>query len=139
MTARKVTIAKPTPTDHLLHQIKVAGLPEPKREYRFDRSRRWRIDLAWPERRLAVEVEGGTWQKSRHTNPIGYLRDCEKYNALAVGGWTLLRFTSMMIEGGTYTEKLTRKAGAIRRQVCVGPCAVEIIASVLTSTPEVTI
>jgi len=37
---------------------KSEGLPAPVFEYRFHPSRKWRFDIAWPERRVAVEVEG---------------------------------------------------------------------------------
>ena len=76
------------------------GLPRPEQEYRFHPDRRWRFDFAWPEYMIAVEVEGGTWTRGRHTRGAGFERDCEKYNAAAVRGWTVLRYTSGMIESG---------------------------------------
>ena len=85
--------------DTLLFQIKAAGLPEPEREYRFC-ERRWRFDLAWPSQQIAVEVEGGTWTKGRHTRGSGFAADCEKYNQAALLGWIVLRFTSDMITSG---------------------------------------
>jgi len=43
----------------LAMHIRVNGLPEPEREYRFHPRRKWRFDAAWPDAKLAVEVEGG--------------------------------------------------------------------------------
>lgn len=73
--------------------IRSAGLPEPEREYRFAPPRRWRFDFAWPERRVAVEVEGGGWVRGRHHRPGGFTKDCEKYNAAVLRGWRVLRYT----------------------------------------------
>lgn len=69
----------------------------PVREYTFAPPRRWRFDFAWPEARVAVEVEGGTWDRGRHTRGAGYAGDCAKYNAAVLGGWRVLRFTSDML------------------------------------------
>lgn len=82
-------------------QCRAMGLPGPQTEWRFDPERRWRLDYAWPEHMLAVEVEGGAWIGGRHTRPIGYMADIEKYNAAVLAGWRLLRFTPQQIEDGT--------------------------------------
>jgi very-short-patch-repair endonuclease len=67
-------------------------------EYRFHPTRRWRFDRALPELKIAVEIEGGTWSGGRHTRGAGYEGDCTKYNAAAVAGWAVLRFTSTMLD-----------------------------------------
>ena len=73
-------------------------LPGPQREYRFAPPRRFRFDFAWPEHRVAVEVEGGTWAGGRHVRPQGYGRDCEKYNLAVALGWRVFRFTGGMLD-----------------------------------------
>ena len=83
--------------NELALQIRTAGLPEPEREWRFNPQRRWRFDFAWPDQRLAVEIEGGVWSGGRHVRGDGFSRDCEKYNEAALGGWCVLRFTGAMI------------------------------------------
>lgn len=60
-------------------------------EYRFHPTREWRFDFAIPTCRVAVEVEGGTFNGGRHIRPEGYLRDLEKYNEAAAAGWLLIR------------------------------------------------
>lgn len=67
--------------------------PSPVKEYQFDSSRQWRIDFAWPFYQVAVELEGGVHQQGRHTRGSGFIADCEKYNAAALQGWLLLRYT----------------------------------------------
>jgi hypothetical protein len=53
--------------------------------------------LAWPSLKTAVEVEGSTFSRSRHTSGVGFRRDCEKYNAATAAGWRVLRFTTEML------------------------------------------
>ena len=81
-------------------QLHEAGAPEPEKEYRFHQERKWRFDFAWTERKLAVEIEGGTFKKSRHTSGDGFHRDCEKYNTATLDGWIILRFDSKMVNSG---------------------------------------
>lgn len=70
------------------------GLPAPVLEHRFSPPRRWRFDLAFPEKLLAIEIEGGIWVKGRHSRPKGLTADCDKYNAATLQGWRILRFTT---------------------------------------------
>lgn len=75
-----------------------AFFPRPEREYRFHPVRKWRFDFAWPDFKIAAECEGGTWSGGRHTRGSGFAKDCEKYNAAALEGWTVFRFTKSMID-----------------------------------------
>ena len=95
--------AQPSPLEELLAwQIRVAGLPEPVREYMYGKpvKRKWRADFAYPERKIIIECEGGTYSRGRHVRPLGYERDCEKYNWASILGYKVLRFTSNMIKSG---------------------------------------
>lgn len=65
-----------------------------EREYAFHPSRNWRFDFALPELLVAVEIEGGTSGKSRHTSRAGFQNDRDKYNAAQSQGWAVLSFTS---------------------------------------------
>ena len=76
-------------------------MPQPETEYRFHSKRRWRFDFAWPGLMLAVEVEGGQWVNGRHNRAgAGYEGDLEKYNAAALAGWRVLRFSGDMVKDG---------------------------------------
>ena len=92
-------------TDKLLFQIRAAKLPVPLLEHRFARDfnppRMWRFDLCWPERMLAVEVEGGIFVQGRHGRGAGMVADMEKYNAAVLAGWRLLRVSDRHINKGT--------------------------------------
>lgn len=67
------------------------GLPSPVAEHRFDMLRRWRFDLAWPDQKVALEVDGGVWTGGRHTRGRGFINDIEKLNRATVLGWRVLR------------------------------------------------
>lgn len=60
-------------------------------EHRFHPARKWRIDYAIIPHKIAIEVEGGAYTNGRHTRPMGFVNDMEKYNALTVHGWRLIR------------------------------------------------
>lgn len=75
-------------------------IPPFVREYQFHPERDWRTDFAWPDHRLAVEIEGGSWIYGRHNRATGFHEDMDKYNALAILGWHLLRFTPQDTESG---------------------------------------
>lgn len=100
----------------LLLAIRADGLPEPSRhagsalgELVFAPPRRWRFDLAWPDRMLAVEVDGGVWSGGRHTRGAGFIADCEKLNTATLLGWRVLRFPGSHVKDGT-AEKMLRQA-----------------------------
>lgn len=87
---------------------KVFGLPEPVPEYRFNPKRRWRCDFAWPNLKIALEVEGGIFQIGRHNRPVGFTKDIEKYNDLALRGYRLFRFTPSQMRNGEALEVLQK-------------------------------
>jgi very-short-patch-repair endonuclease len=74
---------------------------KPEREYIFAAPRKWAFDFCWPEKKIAVEIEGGTaFGKSRHSRGDGFVNDCRKYNTAAARGWAVLRFTTAMVISG---------------------------------------
>jgi very-short-patch-repair endonuclease len=81
-------------------------VPAPKREFRFHPDRKWRFDFAWPEKMVAVEVEGGTWSGGRHTTGLGFQKDCEKYNAATALGWRVFRYTSEQVRSGMAVNQI---------------------------------
>ena len=93
---------------NLQWQCEVTGLPVPVAEHRFAAPRRWRFDLAWLDRMLAVEIEGGIWTKGRHVRGKGFEKDMEKYNEAALAGWRTLRFSTGMVKDGRALETLSR-------------------------------
>lgn len=66
-----------------------AGLPVPVPQYEVLGAARWRLDLAWPELGIAVELDG----RSVHEAPTALLADRRRQNDLEAHGWLVLRFT----------------------------------------------
>ncbi len=94
--------------DTLLLHIRAAGLPMPEREYRGVKGRRFRFDLAWPDRMLAVELEGGVFNNGWHQSVQRYLSDCEKYTLAAAAGWRVLRFAADSVRDGRALAMIER-------------------------------
>ena len=90
--------------DMLQKQIALAGYPVPHEEWRFDAVRKWRFDLAWPDLRIAIEVDGAIWSQGRHTRGGGFLKDMEKLNAATLQGWRVLRTTPDGVKTGKALE-----------------------------------
>jgi very-short-patch-repair endonuclease len=99
-------------------QLEQAGIPF-EREYAFAKPRRFRADFivygrpiwdgkAWQPHRLLIEVEGGIGGTSRHATYTGFTNDCTKYNLAAELGFTVLRFTSRMVNEGDAFEQIRR-------------------------------
>lgn len=67
------------------------GLQTPVTQYELWHAGRFvaRIDAAYPERKLAIEVDGF----SAHTSPDTFQRDRTRQNRMVALGWTVLRFT----------------------------------------------
>jgi len=78
-----------------------------EKEFRFHHTRRWRFDFAWPEKKVALEIEGGIWSGGRHTNPKGFISDCEKYNTALADGWRVIRCPAVHISKEFMIEWLT--------------------------------
>jgi very-short-patch-repair endonuclease len=72
--ARLVMIDGGVPPDVLQHEI-------------VDRNfRLWRVDFAWPDRKVAVEYDGFDW----HSDREAFRRDRQKRAVLQEMGWSVL-------------------------------------------------
>ncbi len=125
MRVGKISIKLSAPDEFLFH-VKHLGACAPTPEHSFHERRKWRFDFAWPEEKIAVEIEGvttGGWRTcpttgrkiqcvGRHQTPAGYARDCEKYNEAGLAGWRVFRFTQTMIRSGQAERLLKRLLAA---------------------------
>lgn len=68
-----------------------SGLPRPhvQFEVRDDGTFVARVDLAWPDMRVAVEYDG-----AHHADPMQMRRDRRRLNALVHAGWTVIHATA---------------------------------------------
>ena len=108
--------------DQLARMIELRALPAPERQFRFALPhRQYRVDFAWPDRGLAVEVDGGAFvgrggQGSviSRLSAVGYhqtVEDYRKRNLLNLLGWRLLAYQPQQIARG---EALTEIELALR-------------------------
>ena len=86
---------------HLLDRECAVGMVQ---EFEFASPRRWRLDIAWPALKVAVEIDGmwsrgrnGKWVPGRHCRPEGYAKDCEKFNFAEILGWHVLHYPPEMV------------------------------------------
>jgi len=66
--------------------VRGSGLPEPVRQ---KRSGRYRIDYAYPDLKIMIELDGWTY----HRTPAQLGADNKRQNELVLSGWIPLRFT----------------------------------------------
>ncbi len=77
-------------------------------EYVFAPPRKWRFDLALPDRLVAMEIEGGSAVGGRHVRVAGFRLDIEKYGEAFARGWNVLRVTPQMVKNGRALDLLLR-------------------------------
>jgi very-short-patch-repair endonuclease len=75
----------------VLRALVAAGLAVPVQQHRVRLGKRtFRVDLAYPVLKLAIELDG--WEF--HCSRSAFDDDRTRANALVAAGWTVLRFTS---------------------------------------------
>lgn len=96
--------------DSLSSQLVRIGVIEWREEYKFHSTRDWRFDFAWPDLKIAAEVEGLIHNATQggHQTMKGYTENCIKYNEAALWGWQVYRFTNPMIKSGEAAEVIQR-------------------------------
>jgi very-short-patch-repair endonuclease len=90
--------------------IRALKLPKPERQYRFTealardkKARKHAFDFCWPDRMLAVEVDGGV-----HRIKERFRADIERHNLAQILGWRVLRFSPADIKAGKAIDALER-------------------------------
>lgn len=66
----------------------------PLRQYRFCETERYRLDFAWPDWKVGVELNGFGWG---HTTVSAKKRDARKGRLLTLLGWKYLVYTSACV------------------------------------------
>ena len=91
-----------------LLMLRAKKLPRPVPEFRFHAVRKFRLDWAWPEHRVGLEVDGGVWTGGAHGRGTGIVRDQEKTNLAAGEGWRILRCTPAKLATVETVEHIER-------------------------------
>ena len=94
------------PEDTLAASLDAARIPY-QREVQAVAGRRYRWDFKVGD--YLVEIQGGTWSRTRtgHSTGAGIRRDAEKANAAVLAGYKVLFFTSDMVHDGTALHVIT--------------------------------
>lgn len=78
--------------DRFLRILQNGGAPKPTEQHTVhNHEGKWiaRVDFAYPDRKLAVELDGLAY----HSDPGAFRWDRQRQNQLVLAGWTVLRFT----------------------------------------------
>ena len=96
--------------DEMAFNLKAAKVTPPIREFAFAKGigRDWRLDFAWPDVLVALEIQGGGWlepdedgnRRGAHGGGTALERDCEKYSRAAALGWRVLQVTPSHVKSG---------------------------------------
>ena len=92
----------------LANRLERAGLPLGETQFRFVPGRQYRFDRAYPEHKLAIEVQGGIWTNGAHARGSGIERDALKFSIAAAMGWRVVVLTRDLIESGQAVELIAR-------------------------------
>ena len=80
-------------------QVGRLGVDErPACEVIFHPKRKWRFDLLYPRKKIAVEIHGGRWIQGGHNRAKGSLNDWEKINEAQSLGFDVYQFASDQIQ-----------------------------------------
>ena len=81
----------------LLRVLEAAGIPRPALQHRVTHEGRFvaRVDTAWPELRVVLEIDGYRY----HSDPKTFVSDRRRQNALVSLGYKVLRATADDIRG----------------------------------------
>ena len=81
----KATAGRSEIEESMAQQIKLLGLPEPVRQHKYLEDRRYRADFAWPQHKLALEVQGAV-----HRITGRFKAEFERRFLLQLHGWTVI-------------------------------------------------
>lgn len=95
--------------------LKKYGLPMPVFQYRVYSSGGvflGRVDFAYPDLKIAIEVDG--WQA--HCTPVNLDSDLARQNGLILNGWTVLRFSwrSVVLRPSQVAAEIAAVLGTVR-------------------------
>jgi very-short-patch-repair endonuclease len=95
----------------LIRMLRRARLPEPTTQYEVRERGRLlaRVDLAYPELRVAIEADGYRY----HSGRVAWQRDVERRNALTSRGWRVIHVTwnDVVSDGHKIVAEIRRALG----------------------------
>ena len=70
------------------------ALPKTEKQFKFSETRRYKIDRAYPDVLLGIELDGGVYSGGHHVRGKGYESNREKDNLAIELGWVVLHYTT---------------------------------------------
>lgn len=93
----------------------------PEQQFRFHPERKWRLDFAFPDVRVGVEIDGGIFaaenreEAGKHARGAGRCADMEKRNAAVELGWLILNYGPPHVRSGEAAIQIERLVLRLRR------------------------
>lgn len=109
----------------LAGHLTVMGL-NPFEQFKFHPERKWRLDFAWPDVLVGVELDGGIFAAEnggtagKHARGAGRCADMEKRNAAAELGWLILNYGPPHVREGTAALQIERLIRSRRAYLAAG-------------------
>lgn len=93
--------------ERLFDQVMIKNrIPHAIRQYNFHG---WYFDYCWPQIKVVVEIDGGTYSKQGgHATGESYKRDCIKNNVAQLEGWVVLRADKTMVSDPEFIKVLKK-------------------------------
>lgn len=101
---------------------------KPELQHKFHPERRWRLDFAFPDVMVGVEVDGGVFAAEnggtagRHARGAGIVEGFEKKNAAAELGWFVLCYGPPQVRSGEAALQIERIVTARRGGLLLREC-----------------
>jgi len=87
--------------ERLARELVLEGIPQPERQFKAIPGRQFAFDLAFPEWKVLVEVQGGIWlPQTGHTSGQGLMRDIEKTTLAQLHGYIIVLVSPDHIKNG---------------------------------------
>lgn len=98
-----------------LHQLDLAGLPQPEMEVHFALPRKWRADFCFRSEMIIIEYQGiFGGANASHASLGGLKRDYEKFTEASLRGYIVILITAETVNDGravTWVERALRARG----------------------------
>ena len=119
-----IKVKKPRPDleGMLAAQLQELGIFGYERQHRFHKKRKWPLDFAWPDVKLAVEIHGGTYvpiqnrgkqEAGAHSRGARQRKDFEKWTAAATLGWFILHFDTIDVRKRIALQRVIKALGKL--------------------------
>jgi hypothetical protein len=90
-----------TPAEKIAHHCRRRSLPRPTVEFQFVAFRAWKLDVAWPELLVGVDIQGGAFKGGHHSRGPGMRDDFEKLAHAVMRNWRVLLMMPEQVKAET--------------------------------------